>query len=164
MNLTTAEFTAVLTQGELEAWGERIGREAELPLVVVLHGDLGAGKSTLARAIARGAGVGGAVPSPTFNLLFAYDTPRGRVLHFDLYRLRHPDEVWELGWEEVGSGPQLVLVEWAERAAALLPEPRWEVTLAEAADPGRRCVAAVPVGGPPPVPPPLPPPAREAAS
>jgi tRNA threonylcarbamoyladenosine biosynthesis protein TsaE len=142
-------FAAVLTQAELEAWGERIGREAELPLVLALHGDLGAGKSTLARAVARGAGVEGSVPSPTFNLLFVYDTDRGPIHHLDLYRLERPEDVWELGWEELGRVPHLVLIEWAERAADLLPEPRWDVVLEEAGDPKRRLVEVVPVGAPP---------------
>lgn len=139
---------AELTEAELKAWGERIGREAELPLVVALHGDLGAGKTTLARAVARGAGVTGAVPSPTFNLLFVYETARGRVRHFDLYRLERPEDVWELGWEEVGGEPELVLVEWPQRADRLLPVPRWDIVLEEVADPARRAVCAEPRGEP----------------
>jgi tRNA threonylcarbamoyladenosine biosynthesis protein TsaE len=151
--VTDTAFEAVLGEPELAAWGERIGREAPLPLVLALYGDLGAGKSTLARAVARGAGVAGSVPSPTFNLLFVYETGRADVRHLDLYRLERPDDVWELGWEELGSGPaQLVLIEWADRAAALLPPRRWDVTLEETDDPRRRRVRAVAVGGPPPLP------------
>jgi tRNA threonylcarbamoyladenosine biosynthesis protein TsaE len=141
-----------LTQAEMEAWGERIGREVAVPVVLALYGDLGAGKSTLARAVARGAGVAGAVPSPTFNLLFVYDTPRARIQHLDLYRLEQAAEVWELGWEELGSGPDLVLIEWADRARDLLPSRRWDVVLEETDDPERRAVEAVPVGEPPPLP------------
>jgi tRNA threonylcarbamoyladenosine biosynthesis protein TsaE len=145
---------AELTEEELQAWGERIGREAATPLILALRGDLGAGKSTLARAVARGAGVEGEVPSPTFNLLFRYDTPRGlQVQHLDLYRLERPDEVWELGWSELGAENDLVLIEWPERAEALLPEPRWEVELEELGDPGRRLVTARAVGEPPALPP-----------
>lgn len=108
-----------------------------LPLFVALRGDLGAGKSVLARAIARGAGVTAPMPSPTFNLLYRYDAPRdnAEVYHLDLYRLEVPEEVWELGWRELGIDGQIVLVEWPERAEALLPEPRWEITLTEADDP-----------------------------
>jgi tRNA threonylcarbamoyladenosine biosynthesis protein TsaE len=143
-----------VTEAELVAWGERIGREAATPLVLALRGDLGAGKSTLARAVARGAGVAGDVPSPTFNLLFGYDAPRGvRVLHLDLYRLERLDEVWELGWEELGAPGDLVLIEWPERAEALLPAPRWDVALEELDDPLRRRVEATPVGSPPALPP-----------
>lgn len=133
--------SALLTESELIAWGERIGRGARTPLVVALRGDLGAGKSTLARAVARGAGVEGPIPSPTFNLLFRYPTPGGvEVAHLDLYRLEHPEEVWELGWSELGAPGEIVLIEWPERAEALLPSPRWEVGIEETEDPDRRRV------------------------
>jgi tRNA threonylcarbamoyladenosine biosynthesis protein TsaE len=105
-----------------------------LPLVLALRGELGAGKSVLARAIARGAGVEPPMPSPTFNLLFTYDAPAraAELFHLDLYRLRSPQEVWELGWRELGEGAQIVLIEWPERAELLLPESRWDVELMEA--------------------------------
>ena len=145
-----------LTEGELQAWGERVGREAVPPLFVVLRGDLGAGKTTLARAIARGAGVDEPIPSPTYNLLFRYPTPRGLVIvHLDLYRLEHPDDVWELGWGELPGGDEMVLVEWPERAEALLPEPRWEISLEEGAAPDRREVTLRAVGDPGPLPEPV---------
>lgn len=145
---------AELTEPELVAWGARIGREARTPLVLALRGELGAGKSTLARAIAHGAGVEGDVPSPTFNLLFSYDTPRGiRVQHLDLYRLDDPDEVWELGWSELGGPDDLVMIEWPGRAESLLPAQRWEVEIEEVGDANVRRVSASPVGDPPPLPP-----------
>ena len=139
---------AELSERALAAWGERIGREARTPLVLALRGDLGAGKSTLARAIARGAGVAGEIPSPTFNLVFRYDTPDGRALHhLDLYRLEDPDEVWELGWAELGTDAHdLVLIEWPERAEALLPAPRWEIVIEEHGEPASRFVRTYPVG------------------
>ncbi|HET7231626.1 MAG TPA: tRNA (adenosine(37)-N6)-threonylcarbamoyltransferase complex ATPase subunit type 1 TsaE [Longimicrobium sp.] len=144
---------AELTEARMRAWGERIGREARTPLVIALRGDLGAGKSTLARAIAHGAGVAGDVPSPTFNLVFRYDTPRGvQVAHLDLYRLEDPDEVWELGWDELGGPGDLVLIEWPQRAEALLPAPRWEVEITELGDPSVRRVEARAVGEPLPLP------------
>jgi tRNA threonylcarbamoyl adenosine modification protein YjeE len=145
---------AELTEAALVRWGERIGREAAAPLVLALRGDLGAGKSTLARAVARGAGVGGEIPSPTFNLVFRYDADGGRrVHHLDLYRLEREEEVWELGWAELGTDGDLVMIEWPERAERLLPGDRWEVALEEADDPGTRRVAARPVGSPPALPP-----------
>jgi tRNA threonylcarbamoyladenosine biosynthesis protein TsaE len=124
-------YRARLSESDLIAWGRRIGAEAQTPLFLALRGPLGAGKSVLARAIARGAGVRGAVPSPTFNLLFRYPASHGReVVHLDLYRIARPEEVGELGWEALGADHELVLVEWPERAEALLPLDRWEVTLA----------------------------------
>jgi tRNA threonylcarbamoyladenosine biosynthesis protein TsaE len=145
---------AELTEPELVAWGERIGREVRTPLVLALRGDLGAGKSTLARAVAHGAGVEGDIPSPTFNLVFSYDAPHGvTIRHLDLYRLEHPDEVWELGWSELGGPGDLVLIEWPQRAESLLPAPRWEVEIEEVGDPAVRRVVLRAVGDPPPLPP-----------
>jgi tRNA threonylcarbamoyl adenosine modification protein YjeE len=144
---------AVLSEEALVRWGRRIGAEARTPLVMALRGDLGAGKSTLARAVAHGAGVEGDVPSPTFNLVFRYDTPRGiQLQHLDLYRLEDPDEVWELGWQELGAPEELVLIEWPERAEALLPATRWEVAIEDEGDPASRRVRARAVGDPPPLP------------
>ena len=125
-----AHGPVTLTEPLLEAWGERIGIKAATPLVLALRGQLGAGKSVLARAIARGAGVAGHMPSPTFNLLYRYHARRGiDVVHLDLYRLEDPEEVWELGWAELGLGDEIVLIEWPERAEALLPEDRWDIWL-----------------------------------
>jgi tRNA threonylcarbamoyladenosine biosynthesis protein TsaE len=124
----------MLSQPQLEAWGERIGATIDVPVFFALSGDLGAGKSVLARAIARGAGVAATMPSPTFNLVFRYEGARGiDVVHLDLYRLEHAHEVIELGWRELGDGDEIVLVEWPERAASLLPPDRWEIRL-ETAD------------------------------
>ncbi|HYH79390.1 MAG TPA: tRNA (adenosine(37)-N6)-threonylcarbamoyltransferase complex ATPase subunit type 1 TsaE [Longimicrobium sp.] len=142
---------AELSEARMVAWGERIGREARTPLTIALRGDLGAGKSP--RAIAHGAGVVGDIPSPTFNLVFRYPTPRGvQVAHLDLYRLEDPDEVWELGWDELGAPDDLVLIEWPRRAEALLPAPRWEMEIEEFGDPSVRRVHAHAVGDPPPLP------------
>lgn len=123
----------------------------ELPLVVALRGPLGAGKSVLARAIARGAGVSSPMPSPTYNLLFTYALDGRTVHHLDLYRLEDPEDVWELGWEELGRGRELVLIEWPERAERLLPEGRWEVLLGLAGE-GLRTVRVERRGHAPPPP------------
>lgn len=138
---------------QVEAWGRAIGAHARMPLVVALSGELGAGKSVLARAIARGAGVTGAMPSPTFNLVYRYEPADGvEVWHLDLYRLEDADEVWELGWRELGEGKQIVLVEWPERAAELLPAPRWDVELTAESDPDLRTIVARRVGDAPELP------------
>ncbi|MGH7458855.1 MAG: tRNA (adenosine(37)-N6)-threonylcarbamoyltransferase complex ATPase subunit type 1 TsaE [Longimicrobiaceae bacterium] len=144
---------AVWDESTLAAWGERVGGETPPPAVLALRGALGAGKTTLARAVARGAGVRGEIPSPTFNLRLEYDSPRGlRLIHLDLFRLKRPEEVWELGWEELGGEGEVVLIEWPERAGELLPRPRWEVTLEDAGDPLLRRVGLGRVGDPPPLP------------
>ena len=140
----------------MEAWGRAIGAAARPPLVLALRGELGAGKSVLARAIARGAGVTAPMPSPTFNLLFRYETERGLTIsHLDLYRLEEPQEVWELGWRDLGEGNEIVLIEWPERAEELLPNRRWDITLEPGSSPDTRTVTAMPISQPPslPVPP-----------
>lgn len=120
----------ILSEPELVRWGARIGKEVTAPLFLGLKGPLGAGKSVLARAVARGAGVEGPIPSPTFNLLFRYSANRGlSIVHVDLYRIENVAELWELGWDELGSAPEIVLVEWPEKAGGLLPDDRWEIEL-----------------------------------
>ncbi len=91
--------------------------------LVVLSGDLGAGKTLLAGAIARALGVRAAVTSPTFALVHEYETPRGLLLHADLYRLLGPAlgaEVRRLGLRERRSEGAILVVEWADEAVALL--------------------------------------------
>ena len=106
--------------------------------VIKLAGDLGAGKSTLARAlIAALTGVPEA-PSPTFTLVETYDGPDFALWHFDLYRLERADDVWELGLEEaLDDGASLI--EWPSRAGGLLPDHALGVRL-EIAGAGRRAV------------------------
>jgi tRNA threonylcarbamoyladenosine biosynthesis protein TsaE len=74
------------------------------------------------------------------------------VAHLDLFRLVSPDQVWELGWRELGEGREIVLVEWPERAEALLPADRWEIKLDFTDRPDARRLTAEPVGSPPPIP------------
>jgi tRNA threonylcarbamoyl adenosine modification protein YjeE len=120
----------ILSEGDLVRWGERIGKEVRGPILLGLKGPLGAGKSVLARAVARGAGVDGPIPSPTFNLVFRYESQRGiPLVHMDLYRIEATGDLWELGWEELGGNGELVLVEWPERAGDLIPRDRWEIEM-----------------------------------
>ena len=91
--------------------------------VIALSGDLGAGKTSFARAFIRARGGDEAVPSPTFTLVQTYELSRGVIWHFDLYRLKAAEEAWELGIEEAfGSG--ISLIEWPERLGSLLPAHR----------------------------------------
>ena len=143
-----------LDEAGLARWGERVGDALTTPVFLALQGPLGAGKSALARAVGRGAGVAQPMPSPSFNLLFRYEAQRGReVVHLDLYRLESPEELWELGWEELGQNNEIVLVEWPERAESLLPEDFWLVDLAPTPDhPHLRDVSVTRVGHPPELP------------
>lgn len=98
------------------ALGQRLGRLATPPLLILLRGELGAGKTLLAQGLARGLGVPAevAVHSPTYTLLNHY-AGRCPVYHFDLYRLNGADELEELGFDEFAHGDGVALVEWAER-------------------------------------------------
>ena len=89
---------------------------AAAPLVVYLYGDLGAGKTTLARGLLHALGEKGAVRSPTYGLLAEYTLPTGHVLHLDLYRLRSPDELAGLGLADYLPDSRLWLIEWPEQA------------------------------------------------
>ncbi len=111
--------------------------------MVALRGALGAGKTTLAQAIARGAGVSDDVTSPTFALVHEYAGRTSRVYHLDLYRLNGPQDLTNIGWDEIVNGDGIVLIEWPERAGARLPRTRLDVTLREVAgDDDRRAVEA----------------------
>ncbi len=107
--------------------------------VVALEGDLGAGKTTFARALMRAKGISGDVPSPTFTLLQSYDTPLYPISHFDLYRLKDEAELDELGWDDAVAD-SLVLVEWASRAASRLPRNRLELHFGMDTKGRRHCV------------------------
>lgn len=106
---------------------------------VLLHGDLGAGKSVFARGIARGLGVEGAMPSPTFTLLIPYEG-RCKFYHFDLYRLNDPDEFFAAGLEEFIGGDGVAVVEWPEMAE-INPEPVLDVTISRSADMNSRIIS-----------------------
>ncbi len=123
--------------------GRRIAAELPRRAVVLLIGNLGAGKTTLAKGIVSGLGAAAVeeVASPTFTLIHEY----GRVYHIDLYRLDREEEVATLGLDEIFDRDAVVLIEWGERFPRLMPQDRVEIRL-RALDEDRReiCVS----GGP----------------
>lgn len=131
--------------GETEALGEALAGACPAPCVIHLAGDLGAGKTTLARGFLRGLGHAGPVKSPTYSLLEPYDTPGGRVLHLDLYRLADPDEAAWLGLADHQEDGVRLLVEWPERGAGWVPRADLVVLLEH--DDSRRRARLSPLTG-----------------
>jgi tRNA threonylcarbamoyladenosine biosynthesis protein TsaE len=97
--------------------------------VVYLTGDLGAGKTTLARGFLHALGVAGIVHSPSYNLMDVYETRTGPVVHLDLYRMRDPSELEPLGLRDEARPGVLWLVEWPQRGEGWLPPPDLVITL-----------------------------------
>jgi tRNA threonylcarbamoyladenosine biosynthesis protein TsaE len=138
----TASFLSLDLGDEAQtlALGARLAAHLKAGDFIALTGPLGAGKTTLARGLIR-AFVGEAidVPSPTFTLVQAYSAKASHsggahnthvaldLFHFDLYRLKSAEEVWELGWEDLSEA--VALVEWSDKATAYLPDNRLEIIL-----------------------------------
>ena len=144
----TMEWTRHLDEAGVVRLAELLALKIRSGDLIALSGDLGAGKTTLARALI-GAVLrdsSAEVPSPTFSLHQTYVSRRLTIAHFDFYRLSGAHEVAELGFEDAAQDGA-VIVEWPERAAALLPETRIEVVLAETSDPDVRCVTLRGLGG-----------------
>ena len=131
---------------ETRALDARLALGLTAGAVLVLRGDLGAGKSEFARGLARGLDIKGPVPSPTFTILNVYDEGRLPLYHFDWYRVEDAEELEELGVSDYLPGDGVTLVEWAERAEEYLPARRLEVTLIPRGDTERE-IALKPLGG-----------------
>lgn len=117
------------SEAETIELGERLARQLPERGVVLLIGNLGAGKTTLAKGIVKGLGAAPPeeVSSPTFALIHEYGG--GRVYHIDLYRLEEPRELATLGLEEIFDRDALVLIEWGERFPQILPPDRTEIRI-----------------------------------
>ncbi len=127
-----------LTEQELVEEGERLGRSLPPRSVLLFQGELGAGKTTLVQAIARGLGVRAPATSPTYALVHHYDGRRGPVYHLDCYRLKREDEAADLDWETLLRDGDALLIEWPERAGAWVPAPTTRFRLSHLDDPSRR--------------------------
>lgn len=106
-----------------EALGHALAAGLPPHAVAHLRGNLGAGKSTLARALLRALGVRGGIRSPTYTLVERYPVPGGEAAHLDLYRIGDPEELAYLGLDELAGSARLWLIEWPERGQGGLPTP-----------------------------------------
>lgn len=149
----------VATAGEMRAFGARLaaalqGAALREPFLLGLSGELGAGKTTLVGGLLEALGHTGPARSPTYSLIEPYRLADRDVYHCDLYRLRDPEELEDLGLRDLFAGPSLLLVEWPERAGARLREPDLSLRLAYAgegrsvsicpgSEPGQRAAAGL---------------------
>ena len=143
------------TETDTLALGEALARGLERGVVVFLAGDLGAGKTTLARGMLRGLGFAGRVKSPTFTLVEVYKLSRLYLYHFDFYRFDSPRELGDAGFREAFDREAVCLVEWPEKAGGGLPPADLSVALRVAGtgrradifaptEAGRKCLRHIP--------------------
>lgn len=124
--------------------GRLIGETLQSGDIILLRGDLGAGKSVLARGLARGLGIDCPMPSPTFTLMQPYE---GRLpfYHFDLYRLDDPEEFYEAGLDEYAFGSGAAVIEWPD-CADLMPDSCFEVEILRGSTDDERRITITPMG------------------
>lgn len=138
---TIARTLVLENEQETEALGRQLAVAVKPGQVIALTGDLGAGKTTLARAIARAIGICGPVTSPTFTILQEYDEGRLPLYHFDVYRIDDPSEMDELGYDEYFYGEGVCIIEWADKIDELLPPSTIRIHISYGAEEDQRiCV------------------------
>ncbi len=112
----------IKNEHETEKFGFQLAENAKPGTVIALIGDLGTGKTTLTKSVAKGLGIEEVITSPTFNIVREYDSGRLPLYHFDVYRIGDIEEMYELGYEEYFYGEGVCVVEWADLIEELLPE------------------------------------------
>lgn len=121
------------TEEDTARLGKNLAQIAQVGDIFALFGTLGMGKSVLSRAFIQGYMGEVDVPSPTFTLLQTYEAPDFEIYHFDLYRLKHPDEIFEIGMEEAMYNG-VCLIEWPEKMGGYLPKRAIKVTFSQEKD------------------------------
>ena len=138
MPSTSGEGTRIDGEAAMRAFGAELAASLPRRAVVTLSGELGAGKSVLARAMLEAFGHVGPVPSPTYALIESYPLAGRRVAHLDLYRLADPGELHDIGFDDVVREHDTLLIEWPERGGALLPAADVRVVIEHAGGDVRR--------------------------
>ena len=128
----------IKNEEETKEFGLKIGQEAVPGQVIGLIGDLGTGKTTLTKYIARGLGVEENISSPTFMIVREYHGGRMPLYHFDVYRIGDPEELFDIGADEYFDGDGLCVVEWADMVMPQLPEDSMFICIEYGASDGER--------------------------
>ena len=130
---------------ETRALGRQLAASLQPGDVLLLYGDLGAGKSELTRGIAEGLGVSGPVTSPSFTIMNVYDDGRIPLYHFDWYRLESVEELYEMGMDEYLGGDGAAVVEWPNQCPEAIPETHLAVHITPAGE-NEREISLIPMG------------------
>lgn len=128
----------IRNEQETIAFGTELGRSVQPGTVIALIGDLGTGKTTLTKAIARGLGITDTITSPTFNIVKQYEGGRIPLYHFDVYRIADPDEMFELGYEEYFYGEGVCVIEWADIIEDIIPDDAMTIRISYGQSEGER--------------------------
>ena len=129
------EIVETMSEAQTLAFGEKLGRDAVCGDIFLLEGDLGVGKTVLAKGFARGLGIDEPVVSPTFTIVHEYEG-RLPLYHFDVYRIGDPDEMLDIGFDEYLYGEGVCLIEWPSQVEELLPETAVRITIEKDAEKG----------------------------
>lgn len=117
---------------------ELIGKRLEKEDVILLDGDLGAGKTTFTQALAKTIGIEERVNSPTFSIVNEYESDKGNFYHFDLYRLESLEELFDIGFDEYFSHQGIIIIEWAEKFIQEIPQPFLKINISNQGEEKRK--------------------------
>lgn len=125
---------SLMDERAMTSWAQRLAQQLRGGLVIYLRGDLGTGKTTFARALLRALGVQERIKSPTYSMIESYPLANSYAHHLDLYRIADAEEIHWLGVDELFDPDALVMVEWPQKGAGMLPEADLELDLRHAGE------------------------------